>query len=1664
VASRFWVGGTGTWDGATTTNWSATSGGAGGASAPTSADDVFFDGNSGTGTATATSAAAAKSVTCTGYTGTLTGGSITVSGNITLASTMTAGASLAFAMVATGTITSAGKTIAGGFNISGSGITCTQADAINCGSGTLTLTQGTWNTGNFSVTAGVFSSNNSNTRTLTLGSSSIALTASGVSWNTAANGMTVTANTATVTLSGAGAFFTTSGISTWNGLSVVFSGSGTATMNPASTCTFANVTRAGTAVKTDVFTLGGTTTTVTVTGTLTLGGNSTKGVNRLRVRSSTAGTQQTFACASAAVVINGDVDFMDINISGSPSWTNSGAAYIGDCGGNAGVITANVTASAGQTWSGTSGGNWSTNAWTSRVPLPQDDVTIASAFIASQTVTADMPNLGRNITWSGATGTPTWSFASIAVSSYGNITLISGMSFTGTNAWTLAGRGAQTWTNGGQSGASCPFGVVAPGGSYTLQDTLSSSHTFTVTAGTFNASGFSVSCFAFVSTGSLTRTASMGGAAWTVSNNGGTGWNTTSTGLTLSVSTTTVSFTGTSGATTISTGGVTMPNITFNGAGGSWTQNDAITTAGTITLTAGTWATGGFSVTAAVVNGSNSNTRTITMGSSTITLSGANQTAWNFGTVTGLTTTTNTAVIVLTGTAAIFSHPANLAGASLVLSGSGAPGTGSGWTLANLVRVGTAVKTDSYSVQGNGTVTGTIAFQGNSATNRLLAQSNTIGTQRTITDTGASWTASVTLAGTAYQTANVDVMDVKSSTGSVDLSGISGGSGDCQGNSGITFTSGTTQTNTGATGNWSDSSKWTSRVPLPQDTVVVNTGTGTITADMPRLGKDISFTGFTGTASFSSTGNSGFGNWTFGSGMSASGTQNLTLSGRGTQTITSAGIVFANAVLSNPIGGSCTLQDALRTGVSGDFLVNFNLSGTITGGFTTGGFTITCRGFGFGGTGTMAPTSSNFVLASGANTATPWNMGTGATFGSHTGTISYNSATTTSFNFSGAGKTYGTLQYTVASSPGAMILLGANTFTNLTVTAYANDPKVLTFPSSTTTTVTGTLSLNGVQQSGYVYLPGVAGSFVSTPNAAWNQITGDIDLRAQIAMASWSPSANQVIIARSGSGTNSLQVFVDTSGKLNISISGVGTATSSAATGLGAGVTRWIRATYATATGQAIFYTSSDGSTWTQLGSNQNVGASGAIAAGTNPLTLGANSLGTAQMTGSIYKAQIYSGIGGTLVGSYDATAANANNGQLRSYADSVSGATWTVNGAANSSVLVNSSTPATAGTISVPGTGTVTVGYTAIQDSTATGGATFVSYESIRISNDTGWIPGWLATVALTASAGMTAAGATLEVAAAALAGTASESASGSTLELASAALTGTAALTADSLVNELASVALAGTAALTADGSVTELASVNLSGSASVTAAGSVIEAASAALSGTASASASGSTIELASSSLSALAALAVDGSVIELASASMAGTAALTVSGATNELGSASLTGSASMSTDGSAVQAAAAALSGSAVLNFSAFVQEVGSAAMAASAALTADSFVTELASVALTGDSTLTVDSSVIVFAGAGLSATASMDVPAVVIVYASAALVAAAGLTVSGVPVKIGAAALAGVAAMVVAGITYPTPAERIFHVSVDSRVLVIPAETRALAIPAESRLLEVVR
>ena len=96
MADRYWVLGTGSWSSTNTANWSASSGGAGGASVPTASDNVFFDVNSNVGTGAFTVTMANSPRVCNDFlasgldgTMTLAGTSIalTVSGSLTFQAT-----------------------------------------------------------------------------------------------------------------------------------------------------------------------------------------------------------------------------------------------------------------------------------------------------------------------------------------------------------------------------------------------------------------------------------------------------------------------------------------------------------------------------------------------------------------------------------------------------------------------------------------------------------------------------------------------------------------------------------------------------------------------------------------------------------------------------------------------------------------------------------------------------------------------------------------------------------------------------------------------------------------------------------------------------------------------------------------------------------------------------------------------------------------------------------------------------------------------------------------------------------------------------------------------------------------------------------------------------------------------------------------------------------------------------------------------------------------------------------------------------------------------------------------------------------------------------------------------------------------------------------------
>lgn len=143
MAARYWVSG-GTGNTNSTTNWSTSSGGASGASVPTSADDAIWDNLSGSGTVTVNATLSVLSANFTNFTGTLAGSSTIqiFSGGIILGAGMTITHTGNLSAQASATWTSNGKTWTGGYS-STLVLTLTHADSwtfLGSWSQTATLT------------------------------------------------------------------------------------------------------------------------------------------------------------------------------------------------------------------------------------------------------------------------------------------------------------------------------------------------------------------------------------------------------------------------------------------------------------------------------------------------------------------------------------------------------------------------------------------------------------------------------------------------------------------------------------------------------------------------------------------------------------------------------------------------------------------------------------------------------------------------------------------------------------------------------------------------------------------------------------------------------------------------------------------------------------------------------------------------------------------------------------------------------------------------------------------------------------------------------------------------------------------------------------------------------------------------------------------------------------------------------------------------------------------------------------------------------------------------------------------------------------------------------------------------------------------------------------
>ncbi len=170
---------------------------------------------------------------------------------------------------------------------------------------------------------------------------------------------------------------------------------------------------------------------------------------------------------------------------------------------------------------------------------------------------------------------------------------------------------------------------------------------------------------------------------------------------------------------------------------------------------------------------------------------------------------------------------------------------------------------------------------------------------------------------------------------------------------------------------------------------------------------------------------------------------------------------------------------------------------------------------------------------------------------------------------------------------------------------------------------------------GFIYFSGTSG--MTTPDATALDVTGNIDVRAKIALDDWTPAVGGSIMSKWLGGSNFSYYFsIETNGTLGFfySVDGtVGTANfkySTVATGVADGATKWVRATRSSSTGNILFYLSDDGTNWTQLGATV-TSTPNSIFSGTAGFGIMANSASSGEFViGKLYQAQVFASLDGT--------------------------------------------------------------------------------------------------------------------------------------------------------------------------------------------------------------------------------------------------------------------------------------------------------------------------------------------------------------------------------------------------------------------------------------------------
>jgi len=1050
MALRYWVGGTGTWDNTSTTNWSTTSGGAGGASAPTTADDAIFDANSNTGTddftVTIGTGAACLTMVTTGIdptnamtvagTGTLivAGAAFTLTNKVSWAHTGT----LSFASTTTGTknITTAGVSLACAVSIAPSAAATYNFVDNFTTTGTFTHMRGTLNStsSNKTLTVARFLTTGTSTKTIALGASAVVnitgnaatvfdlLTGTGITWTspTAVN-LTYAGSTGTRTVTLTSTVFAARRLNVSAGSDTFTSVAG----NALDTLDFTGFTGTWTPVNTSLGTLtvssGMTitatsgTVTFTRTGTFTTNGKTIPidvTVNGSGITTTVSGDltldpadRLTLTAGTLAAGANNiSVGRFQSNGTSTRALTQNVGAAFNITGNNATVFDCTVSFSTSVVFNCTYAGSVGTRQVSCDSTAVSINITAGSDIVSTQNATAfkSLDFTGFSGTWDGNDE------GSLSITN--NLTLTSSMSIVNM-ASTITQVGTGTWTTYGKVFDGDVTLDATASDTLTLADslTLGTTRTFTLTEGTLALGANTLSAGQFSSSGTFTRAVTRSSGNITITGNAVTVLTLTGPGATypsgLAFNCNYASNVGTRTFNVTATG----PEIDIS-AGSDIVTFTASNSVGALDFTgfSGTWTNRGITLNSNLVVSSG---MTVGAGTNTVTFSG-----------TG----------AITSNGKTFDFP-------VTISGSGTT------TLNDALTVGATQVTTLNQ--------GTLALGANTLTTGVFTSSSSL--TRAITRT----TGNITVTGNS---ATVLTMTGSGSTYPTGLEVACSYAG----------STGTRTINTSS----------------PPSEINITAGSDTVTFTSGNAVASLDFTGFSGF--WSNTTLSIFGDLTLSTGLTTGfGSGPVTFTGSADATVVTNGRTLNFPVTvqkTNP--AQVTFSDALT-------VVDSWALTLLTGGLrTNNGATIGRFESNNTSTRTLDMQSTTWVVSA---SGTSWNCSNPTSFSVvNPGTVSMTSASAKTFE--GGGLTWGTLRNAGA---GALRIFGANTFTTIENTVQ---PTTFTFAPNITQTVTN-FNVNGTSGNLVTINSFTAGSRATLSKASGSVSVAFCDIKDSNATggASW---------------------------------------------------------------------------------------------------------------------------------------------------------------------------------------------------------------------------------------------------------------------------------------------------------------------------------------------------------------------------------------------------------------------------------------------------------------------------------------------------------------------------------------------------------------------------------